>query len=74
MARVDKKFTFSADLKKMIESIFLKKVRTFEEVQEHSWVKGEIHTSEELLGLLEENEKVKLEKMAVRRKQESANE
>ena len=60
MARIDKKFTFSADLKKLVESIFLRKVSTFDEIQEHSWVKGEIHTSEELLDLLEENEKAKL--------------
>jgi hypothetical protein len=60
MARVDKKFTFSADLKKLVEGIFLRKVSTFDEIQEHSWVKGEIHTSEELLDLLEDNEKAKL--------------
>jgi len=29
MARVDKKFIFSAELKKMIENIFLKKIHTF---------------------------------------------
>jgi hypothetical protein len=33
MFRVDKKFVFSAELKKLIEGIFLKKIRSFEEIQ-----------------------------------------
>jgi len=40
MGRVDKKFKFSAQFKTLIEKIFLKKIKTFEEIFNEEWVKG----------------------------------
>ena len=44
MSRVDKNFKFSEDLKKLASEIFLKKIKTFEEINEHKWTKGETYS------------------------------
>ena len=46
MNRIDKTFVFSPELKKLVEGIFLKKIKTFEEIQAEDWTRGEIYNSE----------------------------
>ena len=40
--KIDKKFSFSDGFKKLIEGIFLKKVKSFEEIQTDEWYKGDV--------------------------------
>lgn len=50
----------------------MRKLTKFSEVIEHHWTRGEVYEKQELLRLLEENEKSKEEKIKVKRQQEAA--
>jgi hypothetical protein len=73
MQRTDKKFAFSSEVKDLIEGVFLKKTTKLSELIAHQWTRGEVYSNEELVRLLEENEKAKNEKINAKRKMEAAN-
>ena len=69
MVKIDKKFAFSAEVKDLLESILLKKVKGFDDLLNHQWTKGDSYPLDELAKILEENERIKNEKINMRRNQ-----
>lgn len=57
--KTDKKFAFSPEVRNLIEGIFLKKLTSLSDLTAHHWTRGEVYGPEELLRLLEENEKAR---------------
>jgi hypothetical protein len=55
MIKIDKNFAFSSEVKDLLESILLKRVRKFEELLTHKWTMGDVYAADELVKLLEEN-------------------
>ncbi len=67
VARSDKHFAFSSDVRDLLEAIFLRKYTTFSQIASHQWTRGDTYQPPELLRILEENESARNEKAAARR-------
>ena len=46
MIKTDKNFSFSPEVKRLLENIFLKKITSFSQIWDESWSKGEIYSQQ----------------------------